>query len=69
MRAIFHHNTGEEELVKVLDIFVDGEGIAKVLFIGINDRITTAPINRFTGYEEGIRESGNLDQGKDMDNY
>jgi len=62
MRAIFHHSTGEEEHVEVLDIFVDGEGIAKVLFINVNDKITTAPINRFTNYESEIKKSDNLDQ-------
>ena len=68
MRAIFHNNTGEEEYVKVLDIFVDEEGVAKVLFIGINDKITTAPINRFTDYETEVRENEDLDQGKSIDN-
>jgi hypothetical protein len=68
MRAIFHHDTGEEEHVKILDIFVDEEGIAKVLFIDTNGDITTAPINRFTDYEERIGKNYNLDWEKGVYN-
>lgn len=57
MKAIFHRDSGEEEQVNVLDIFVDEEGTAKVLFIGANDEIIAAPINRFTNYEEGVKEN------------
>ena len=57
MRAVFHRDSGEEEQVRVLDIFVDEEGTAKVLFIGKNDEIIAAPINRFTNYEGGVKEN------------
>ncbi len=57
MRAIFHRDSGEEEQVRVLDIFVDEEGTAKVLFIGKKDKIIAAPINRFTNYEGGVKEN------------
>ena len=60
MIAIFHRESGEEEQVRVLDIFVDEEGTAKVLFIGTKDEIVTAPINRFTNYEGGIKENSTL---------
>jgi len=68
MKAIFHRDSGEEEQVKVLDIFVDEEGTAKVLFIGANDEIISAPINRFTNYEGRIKENDTLDQSKGTDN-
>ncbi len=68
MRAIFHNATGDEEDVKVLDIFVDEEGTAKVLFMSASDGIATAPINRFTDYEGGAEENDNLDKGRGMDN-
>ena len=68
MRAIFHRDSGEEEQVSVLDIFVDEEGTAKVLFIGANDEIIAAPINRFTNYEGGIKKNDPLDQSKGTDN-
>lgn len=68
MKAIFHLDSGEEEQVRVLDIFVDEEGTAKVLFISANDEIIAAPINRFTNYEGGIKENDILDQSKRTDN-
>ena len=61
MIAIFHRDSGEEEQVRILDIFVDEEGTAKVLFIGTKDEIITAPINRFTNYEGGIKEYNTLE--------
>jgi len=61
MNAIFHRNSGEEEQVRVLDIYIDEEGTAKVLFIGAKDDIITAPINRFTNYEGGIKEYNTLE--------
>ncbi len=64
MRAIFHRDSGEEEQVRVLDIFVDEEGIAKVLFIGVKDEIIAAPINRFTNYEGGVKENDTPNQTK-----
>lgn len=62
MRAIFHRDSGKEEQVRVLDIFVDEEGTAKVLFIGAKDEIITAPINRFTNYEGGAKENDTSNQ-------
>jgi len=62
MRAIFHRDSGEEEQVRVLDIFVDEEGTAKVLFIGTKDEIIAAPINRFTNYEGGVKENDTSNQ-------
>ncbi|MEA3441961.1 MAG: hypothetical protein U9R04_00495 [Chloroflexota bacterium] len=54
MKAIFHRDSGEEEKVEVLDIFVDEQGEPEMRFIGADGRIATAPINRFTNceYEE-----------------
>ena len=51
MKAVFHRDTGEEEVVDILDIFVDEEGEPKMLFVGSDGRIATAPINRFTDCE------------------
>lgn len=51
MKAVFHRDIKEEEVVEVLDIFVDREGEPRVLFIGSDNRIATAPTNRFTDFE------------------
>ncbi|MBE9513609.1 MAG: hypothetical protein IMY83_01065, partial [Chloroflexi bacterium] len=51
MKAVFHRDIKEEEVVEVLDIFVDKEGEPRVLFIGSDNRIATAPTNRFTDFE------------------
>ena len=64
MIAIFHRDSGEEEQVRVLDIFVDEKGTAKVLFIGAKDEIIAAPINRFTNYEGGMKEHGSSKQNE-----
>jgi len=52
MKAVFHPpDGGEEEEVDILDIFVDKGGAPKVLFLGSDDTIATAPTNRFTNFE------------------
>lgn len=51
MKAIFHRNSTEEEEVEVLDIFVDKDGDPKMLFVGADGKVGTAPINRFTNCE------------------
>lgn len=51
MKAVFHRDNREEEEVEILDIFVDRDGEPKILFTGADGRIATAPINRFTNFE------------------
>lgn len=51
MKAIFHGDNREEEEVEILDIFVDRGGEPKIRFTGADGRIATAPINRFTNFE------------------
>lgn len=51
MKAVFHLDNGEEEEVDILDIFVDKDGAPKVLFLGPDDTIASAPTNRFTNFE------------------
>ncbi len=51
MKAVFHRDNREEEEVEILDIFVDKDGEPKILFTGADGRIATAPINRFTNFE------------------
>ncbi|MEA3298158.1 MAG: hypothetical protein U9Q31_01440 [Chloroflexota bacterium] len=59
MKATLHREDGKEEKVKILDIFVDKDGAPKMLFIGEDNQIDTAPIGRFTDMEdEGLRTDG-----------
>ena len=51
MKAIFHRDNRVEEEVEVLDIFVDENREPKMLFVGADGRVATAPISRFTNLE------------------
>ena len=48
MKAQYHPNSKDEEEVEVLDIFVDGDGQPKMLFVRSDGHVHTAPIGRFT---------------------
>ena len=52
MKATLHREDGKEERVKILNIFVDKDGAPKMLFIGEDNQINTAPIGRFTDIED-----------------
>ncbi len=53
MKAQYHPNRTEEEEVEVLDIFVDREGLPKILFERANGEVCSAPIGRFTELRNG----------------
>jgi len=48
MKAQYHPNSKDAEEVEVLDIFVDGDGQPKMLFVRSDGHVHTAPIGRFT---------------------
>jgi len=52
VKATLHREDGKEERVKILNIFVDKDGAPKMLFIGEDNQINTAPIGRFTDIED-----------------
>ncbi len=53
MKAQYHPNPSDEEEVEVLDIFVDQDGLPKILFVRGDGRVYSAPIGRFTGLRNG----------------
>ncbi len=48
MRAHYHPDSSHHEEVEILDIFIDGDGHPKMMFLRDNGHVATAPINRFT---------------------
>ena len=55
MKAQYHPNSKDEEEVEVLDIFVDGDGQPKMLFVRSDGHVHTAPIGRFTELLNGSK--------------
>ena len=55
MKAKYHPNSKDEEEVEVLDIFVDGDGQPKMLFVRSDGHVHTAPIGRFTELLDGSK--------------
>jgi len=53
MKAQYHPNSIDEQEVEILDIFVDVDGQPKMLFVGSDSRVYTAPIGRFTEMRNG----------------
>ncbi len=53
MKAQYHPNRTEEEEVEVLDIFVDQDGLPKMLFERADGSVHSAPIGRFTELRNG----------------
>ena len=55
MKAQYHPNSKDEEEVEILDIFVDGDGQPKMLFVRSDGHVYTAPIGRFTELLDGSK--------------
>ncbi len=55
MKAQYHPNSKDEEEVEILDIFVDGDGQPKMLFVRSDGHVYTAPIGRFTELLNGSK--------------
>jgi len=55
MKAHYHPNSKDQEEVEILDIFVDGDGQPKMLFVRSDGHVYTAPIGRFTELLNGSK--------------
>ncbi len=55
MKAQYHPNSKDQEEVEILDIFVDGDGQPKMLFVRSDGHVYTAPIGRFTELLNGSK--------------
>ena len=53
MKAQYHPNSTDQEEVEVLDIFVDKDGLPKILFGRGDGGVYSAPIGRFTELRNG----------------
>lgn len=53
MKAQYHPNSSDTEEVEVLDIFIDDRGQPRMMFLGADGRVDTAPIGRFTELRNG----------------
>ncbi len=55
MKAQYHPNSKDQEEVEILDIFVDGDGQPKMLFVRSDGHVYAAPIGRFTELLNGSK--------------
>lgn len=53
MKAQYHPNSTDTEEVEILDIFIDNEGQPRMMFLGADGCVNTAPIGRFTELRNG----------------
>lgn len=53
MKAQYHPNSTDTEEVEILDIFIDSEGQPRMMFLGADGSVNTAPIGRFTELRNG----------------
>jgi hypothetical protein len=67
VKAQYHPNSKDAEEVEVLDIFVDGDGQPKMLFVRSDGHVHTAPIGRFTELLNGsepVKKARRRDTGE-----
>lgn len=53
MKAQYHPNSTDQVEVEILDIFVDRDGEPKMMYLGADGHVATAPIRRFTELTNG----------------